>query len=139
MCCLSLDKTSGRSKRSQLFLVTETLFAFEEKRQWGEKRWIWKTTKETVREDRFIIKEATRQRDAFDNCPSTANLSESLNDRTSTKISRRTAKCRLHERNYKKCLKTRNPFVNPVNRRKQVQFLEWYDESLFVLRGQNQS
>ena len=35
-----------------------------------------------VREDWFLIKEATRQRDAFNNCPSTA-LSDSLKDRTS--------------------------------------------------------
>ena len=34
--------------------------------------------KTTVREDRFIIKEATRQRDAFDNCPSTAGLAAHL-------------------------------------------------------------
>ena len=64
------------------------------------------------REDRFLIKEATRQRDAFDNCPSTADLSESLKDRKSPKISRRTAERRLRERNYKKYLKTRKPFVS---------------------------
>ena len=82
--------------------------------------------KTTVREDRFLIKEATRQRDAFDNCPSTADFAESLKERTSTKISRRTAQRRLHERNYKKCLKTRKPFVSTVNRRKRVQFAKRY-------------
>ena len=34
--------------------------------------------KTTVREDRFLIKEATRQRNAFDNCPSTADLAAHL-------------------------------------------------------------
>ena len=109
--------------------------------------------KTTVREDRFLIKEATRQRDAFDNCPSTVDLAESLKDRTSTKISRRTAQRRLHERNYKKCLKTRKPFVSTVNRRKRFHFAKrychwtfdqwknvvWSDESPFVLRCQHQS
>ena len=34
--------------------------------------------KTTVREDRFLIKEATRQRDPFDNCPRTADLAAHL-------------------------------------------------------------
>ena len=106
-----------------------------------------------VREDRFLIKEATRQCDAFDNCPSTADLSESLKDRKSPKISRRTAERRLCERNYKKYLKTRKSFVSTVNRGKRVQLamrcrhwtvdqwknVVWSDESPFVLRCQNRS
>ena len=77
--------------------------------------------KTTVRGDGFLMEEATRPRDAFDNCPSTADLAGSLNDRTSAEVSRRTAQRRLRERNYKKCLKTRKPFVSTVNRRKRVQ------------------
>ena len=34
--------------------------------------------KTTVQKDRFLIKEATRQRDAFDNCPRTAYLAAHL-------------------------------------------------------------
>ena len=107
--------------------------------------------KTTVRGDRFIIKRATRQRDAFDNCPSTAEISESLKDRISTKISRRTAQRRLHKRNYRRCLKTRKPLPSTVNRHKRVQFAKryrhwtvdqwknvvWSGESPFVLRCQN--
>ena len=80
-------------------------------------------------------------------------LSESLKDRTSTQISRRTVQCRLHEMNYKKCLKTRKPFVSSVNQRKRLKFAKlyhhwtvdqwekvvWSDESPFVLCCQNRS
>ena len=110
--------------------------------------------KTTVQEDRFLIKEAVRQRDPSGVCPSTGDLSESLKHRTSTpQLSRRTAQRRLHERNYKKCLKTRKPFVSSVNRRKRLKFAKlyrdwtvdqwkkvvWSDESPFVLRCQNRS
>ena len=109
--------------------------------------------KTTVREDRFLIREAARQRDPSDVCPRTADLSESLTGRTSTQISRRTAQRRLHERNYKKCLKTRKPFVSSVNRRKRLKFAKryrhwtvdqwkkvvWSDESPYVLRCPNRS
>ena len=78
--------------------------------------------KTTVREDQFLMKEAVRQRDPSEVCPSTGDLSESLKDRTSTQISRRTAPRRLHERNYKKCLKTTKPFASSVNRRKRLKF-----------------
>ena len=82
--------------------------------------------KTTVREDRFLIKEAVLQRDPSEVCPSTSDLSESLKDRTSTQISRRTAQRRLHERNYKKCLKTKKTFVSSVNRRKLLKFAKIY-------------
>ena len=94
-----------------------------------------------------------RQRDLSQVCPSTGDLSESLKACTSTQISRRTAQRRLHERNYKKCLKTRKPFVSNVNRRKRLKFAKlyrhwtvdqwkkvvWSDESPFGLRCQNRS
>ena len=82
--------------------------------------------KTTVREDQFLIKEAVKQRDPSEVCPSTGDLSKSLKDRTSTQISRLTAQHRLHERNYKKCLKTRKPFVSSVNRRKRLKFAKLY-------------
>ena len=94
-----------------------------------------------------------RQCDPSEVCPSMGDLSESLKDSTSTQISRRTVQCRLHERNYKKCLKTRKPFVSSVNQRKWLKFaklyhhwtvnqwkkLVWSDESPFVLSCQNRS
>ena len=46
--------------------------------------------KTTFREDRFLIREAVRVRDPSEVCPSAADLSGSLKERTSTKISRRT-------------------------------------------------
>ena len=104
----------------------------------------WKTT---VWEDRFLIKEALRQCHPSVVSPSTADLSESLKDHTSTQISHWTAQRRLHKRNYKKCLKTRKPFVSSgmgiakgychwiVDQGKKV---VWSDESPFVLCCQNQ-
>ena len=109
--------------------------------------------KTTVREDRFLIREAVRVRDPSEVCPSAADLSGSLKERTSTEISRRTVQRRLHERNFKKCPKTKKPYVSSVNRRKRVNFAKryrawtvdewkkvvWSDESPFVLRCQNRS
>jgi transposase len=108
--------------------------------------------KTVVREDRFLIREAVRQCDASNVCPSMADLSEALKDRTSTQISRQTVQRRLHERNYKKCLKTRKPFVSSVNRLKRLKFAKlyhhwtvdqwkvvWSDEPPFVLHCQNGS
>ena len=67
-----------------------------------------------------------RQHDAFDNYPTMADLAESLKDCTSTKLSHRTAQPHLHERNYKKCLKTRKPFITTVIQCKRVQFAKRY-------------
>ena len=95
-------------------------------------------------EDRFLTKEAVRQRDPSKSHWKTAHL---------PKISCRTAQRLLHDRNYKKCLKTRKPFVSSVNQRKRLKFAKlyhhwtvdqwkkevWSDESPFVLCCQNRS
>ena len=58
--------------------------------------------KTSIREYRFLITEATRERNPLDVCPSVADLSKSLKERTSTQISPRTVQRRLHEKNFKK-------------------------------------
>ena len=109
--------------------------------------------KTSIREDRFLIREATRERNPLDVCPSVADLSKSLKERTSTQISPLTVQRRLHEKNFKKFPKTKKPYVSQVNRRKRLQFARryrhwtvdqwkkiiWSDESPFVLRFQRRS
>ena len=68
-------------------------------------------------EDRFLMKEAVRQRDPSKSHWKTAHL---------PKISCRTAQRLLHDRNYKKCLKTRKPFMSSVNWRKWLKFTKRY-------------
>ena len=82
--------------------------------------------KTRIREDRFLIREATRERYPFDVCPSVADLSKSLKERTSTQISPRTVQRRLHEKNFKKFPKTKKPYVSQVNCRKRLQFARRY-------------
>ena len=59
-------------------------------------------------------------------CERTWSLQESLKDRTSTQISCPTAQRLLHDRNYKKCLNTRKPFMSSVNWRKWLKFTKRY-------------
>ena len=46
--------------------------------------------KTSIREERFLIREAVRDRKHSDICPNVADLSESLKERTCTRISPRT-------------------------------------------------
>ena len=81
--------------------------------------------KTSIREERFLIREAVRDRKHSNVCPNVTDLSKSLKERTYTRISPRTVQRRLHERNYKKCLRTKKPYVtnvSPVNRRKRMKF-----------------
>ena len=83
----------------------------------------WETS---IRADRFLIREATRERNPVDVCPSVTDLSNSFKERTGTHISPRTIQRRLHEKNFKKFPKTNKPYVSQVNRRKQLQFAKPY-------------
>ena len=107
--------------------------------------------KTTIREDRYLIREALRKRDSSEACPTTEDLGTSLKERTSTQVSQWTVRRRLHERNIKKCVKTKKPFVSPTNLRKRIEFARqyrhwsleqwkkvlWSDESPYHLRFKN--
>ena len=78
---------------------------------------------------------------------------DSLKERAGTHASPRTVQRCLHEKNFKKFLKTKKPYVSQVNCRKRLQcssrYLHWTvdewkkdvwsDESPFVLRCQRRS
>ena len=49
-----------------------------------------------------LIREATKEHNPIDVCPNVADLSKTLEDRTSTQISPRTVQRRLYEKNFKK-------------------------------------
>ena len=72
--------------------------------------------KTSIREDRFLIRETTRERNPVDVCLSVADLSNSLKERTGTHISPRTVQRRLHEKNFKKFPKTKKPSLVDVSK-----------------------
>ena len=132
------DRKKGRKRprRRQLetnkswyrFVPDEVLRRWMTSIERAERHGTWSGTprKTSIRKDRFLIREATRERNPVDACPSVTDLSKSLKQRTSTQISPLTAQGRLHEKNFKKFPKTKKPYVSQENRRKQFLFARSY-------------
>ena len=95
--------------------------------------------KTSICEDRFLIREATRERNPIDVCPCVPDLSKSLKEQTSTQISPRTVQRRLNEKNFKKFPKTKRPHENQVNRRKRLQFARCYLHWAVAMHGKRSS
>ena len=103
--------------------------------------------KTTERQDRHIVREATRERASLEDCPRAHDVAEELTER-GTQISERTVRRRLREKGFKKCVKTKKPFVNSRNRAIRLKFARkyvnwtveqwkqvlWTDESPYFIR-----
>lgn len=104
--------------------------------------------KTTERDDRFLRREAVKDRGPDEDCPRADELADSLEQHSGKTVSARTVTRRLHEADLKKCVKTQKPFVSRKNRLLRLKFARehagwtveqwklvlWTDESPFYLR-----